>query len=317
MSSAPLVSVIIATYNRSNLLAHAIESVRSSTLEDWELIVVGDHCTDDTDEVVASFADVRITYVNLPRNVGEQSGPHNEGLSRVRGRYVAFLNQDDMYFPEHLAGAISGCEQQGADFVWVPLLVAVPTSEDDLQAGRWGFRLSGVPVDDGYDPRLFVFASAWVLTRELAERIGRWRAARETFVSSSQDWLFRAWRSGATMRFLPHATVLALPSGGRKGSYVSARSPEHDYFAKRMRIDPEFRHTALELASVAGEQEANRYRFGRSWLHGLRALAYAPVSAAAMRLGAHPNAPYFALRYGRRGNLINAIRRSTGLKDIT
>jgi len=292
MSSAPLVSVIIATYNRSNLLAHAIESVRSSTLEDWELIVVGDHCTDDTDEVVASFADVRITYVNLPRNVGEQSGPHNEGLSRVRGRYVAFLNQDDMYFPEHLAGAISGCEQQGADFVWVPLLVAVPTSEDDLQAGRWGFRLSGVPVDDGYDPRLFVFASAWVLTRELAERIGRWRAARETFVSSSQDWLFRAWRSGATMRFLPHATVLALPSA-------------------------EFRHTALELASVAGEQEANRYRFGRSWLHGLRALAYAPVSAAAMRLGAHPNAPYFALRYGRRGNLINAIRRSTGLKDIT
>src|SRR5687768_2420846 len=87
MSSAPLVSVVIATYNRARVLAHAIESVRRSSLTDWELLVVGDHCTDETSEVVASFSDERITYINLPYNVGEQSGPHNEGISRARGRY--------------------------------------------------------------------------------------------------------------------------------------------------------------------------------------------------------------------------------------
>ncbi len=317
MSSSPLVSVIIATYNRSGVLAHAIESVRRSTLDDWELIVVGDHCTDETAEVIASFADSRITYVNLPANVGEQSGPHNEGVGRARGRYIAYLNHDDMYFPEHLAATVACCEESGADLVWVPLLVALPSTESDLVAGHWRFRLSGVPVDDEYDPRVFVFASAWVMKRELADRVGPWRPARQTFVSSSQDWLFRAWRSGATMRFLPRATVLAVPSGAREGSYVSARSPEHDYLARQMRTDPGFRHAALAAASVAGEREANRYRYGRSWLTGMRALVYAPVSAVAMRLGIHPNAPFFALRYGRRGNLINAIRRRTGLKNLT
>ncbi len=316
MSSSPIVSVIIATYNRSRVLAHAVESVRRSTLDDWELIVVGDHCTDDTDEVVASFADSRITYVNLPTNVGEQSGPHNEGVSRARGRYVAYLNHDDMYFPDHLASAIACCEASNADLAWVPLLVALPSSEADLAARRWRFRLSGVPVDDGYDPRVFVFASAWVLTRDLAERVGPWRSARQTFVSPSQDWLFRAWRSGATMRFLPRATVLAVPSGARTGSYVNARSPEHDYFARQMRTDPEFRYAALDAASIAGEREANRYRYGLAWLEAVRALAYRPVSAVAMRFGIHPNAPWFALRYGRRGNLVNAIRRRTGLQDL-
>ena len=62
MSLPPLVSIVIATYNRSQVVAHAIDSVRRSTVADWELIVVGDHCTDDTEAVVAGFADPRITW---------------------------------------------------------------------------------------------------------------------------------------------------------------------------------------------------------------------------------------------------------------
>src|SRR4051812_41373880 len=98
MSAPPLVTVINATYNRSRVLAHAVESVRRSTLQDWELIVVGDHCTDDSAAVVAACADARVRFVNLPRNTGEQSGPNNEGVRLARGRYLAFLNHDDLYF---------------------------------------------------------------------------------------------------------------------------------------------------------------------------------------------------------------------------
>jgi len=60
--NSPLVSVITATYNRSNVLALAIESVRWQNLCDWELLVIGDAWTDDTEQVVASFADPRIHY---------------------------------------------------------------------------------------------------------------------------------------------------------------------------------------------------------------------------------------------------------------
>lgn len=316
MSTSPLVSVVIATYNRSRVLAHAVDSVRRSTLPDWELIVVGDHCTDDTEHMVAAHNDARIVYVNLPRNVGEQSGPNNEGVHLARGRYIAFLNHDDLYFPDHLASAIAWCDEARADLIWGPLLVALPVSESDLAAGRWRFRLSGVPVDDEYDPRLFVFASAWLMKRELASTIGAWRPARKTFVSSSQDWLFRAWRAGARLRFHPRVGVLAVPAGARDRSYLAAASPEHDFFAAQMQDNPRFRETALEIAAIGGERETNRYRFGRAWLDAARALIFRPSSAAALSLGIHPYAPYFALRHGRRGNLINAIRRRTGLGSL-
>lgn len=315
MVPSPRVSIVIATYNRARLLAHAIESVRRSTIADWELIVVGDGCSDGTDAVVRGFDDARITFVNLPENVGEQSAPNNEGVRRARGRYVAFLNHDDMYFPDHLERALAHLESERADLVWSPLLVALPAAggrvSDDAR-----FRLSGVPFGDDYDPRVFVFASAWVLTRELAARVGPWRSARDLFVSPSQEWLFRAWTSGARLRFHPRATVLAVPSSARDGSYLASASPEHDACAAAMREQPGFRDRALASAALSGERDVNRYRFGVSWLAGLRALVFRPVAALAMAVGVHPYAPFVALRYGRRGSLVSAIRRKTGLPGL-
>jgi len=92
----PLVSVIIATYNRSNVLAIAIKTVLAQTYPQWELLVIGDACTDDTAAVVAGFGDVRIRFHNLAQNVGEQSGPNNEGMQQAKGKYFAFLNHDDL-----------------------------------------------------------------------------------------------------------------------------------------------------------------------------------------------------------------------------
>jgi glycosyltransferase involved in cell wall biosynthesis len=71
-AALPRISVVTATYNRSNVLRYAIESVRAQGFQDWELIVVGDACTDDTSEVVAAFADPRIRFVNRAENAGEQ-----------------------------------------------------------------------------------------------------------------------------------------------------------------------------------------------------------------------------------------------------
>lgn len=312
----PQVSVITATYNRPQVLAHAIASVRSSTLEEWELLVIGDGCSDDTPATVAAFRDDRIRFVNLPENCGEQSGPNNEGVRRARGRYIAFLNHDDLYFPDHLTESVAFCEETGADLVWSPVLVALPPRADQDAAGGRRFRLSGVPVGEAYDPRVFVFASAWLLTRELAARVGPWRPARETFVTSSQDWLFRAWRLGSRLRFRPRVTVLAVPGGARRGSYSIAASAEHDELVTEMRANPRFREAALEIAAIAGERETNRHRFGRAWPVALRALFFRPASAAAIGVGVHPLAPYFALRYGRRGNLISAIRRDTGARPL-
>jgi len=309
----PLVSIILATYNRARLVAHAVESVRRSTLSDWELLVIGDGCTDDTAAAMATVGDPRVRFVNLPVNAGEQSAPNNEGLRLARGRYIAYLNHDDLYFADHLASTIAHLERTRADFVWSPLLVALPP---DGANGASTFRLSGVPFGATYDPRIFVFASAWVCTRALADRVGPWRPPRDLYVSPSQDWVWRAWRSGATLTFHPHPTVLAVPSSARAGSYLASASPEHDRLAAAMADDPTFRDRALASAALSGERDTNRYRFGLTWGENLRALVVRPVAALAMAVGVHPHAPFALLRYGRRGNLVSRIRRQGGLGPL-
>lgn len=314
MPPHPRVTVIIATFNRARLLAHAVESVRRQSIDDWELLVIGDACTDESAAVVAAAADPRVQFVNLPDNAGEQSVPNNEGLRRARGQYVAFLNHDDLFFPDHLETALAHLERERADFVWSPLLVALPPGDGETADGQ--FRLSGVPFGPDYDPRVFVFASSWVCTRALVDGVGPWRPARALFVSPSQDWLFRAWRRGARMRVQPHPTVLAVPSSARPGSYLAEGSAEHDRIARAMQGDPGFRARALESAAFSGERDVNAYRFGIRAGEILRALVFRPVAAAAMALGIHPYAPFAALRYGRRGNLVSAIRRRTGLPRL-
>lgn len=168
----PLVSVVIATYNRSNVLRHAIRSVFNSTLSEWELIVVGDHCTDDTEAVVGEFDDPRVRFVNLAENSGEQAVPNNTGIAMANGRYIAFLNHDDLFFPDHLATSIDWLETKKADLVWGPYAIAMPESTARVEQGNRRFEIAGVPRTDGYDPLTFVLASAWVMRRDLAERVG-------------------------------------------------------------------------------------------------------------------------------------------------
>ena len=98
----PLVSVIIPTYNRGNVLRIAIQSVLWQTEQNFELLVMGDGCTDDSESVVNSFGDARIQWHNLPSNSGHQSAPVNAGLALSRGRYIAFLGHDDIWHPDHL-----------------------------------------------------------------------------------------------------------------------------------------------------------------------------------------------------------------------
>jgi len=316
--TAPLVSVVMATYDASHLVPFAVESVRWGTLEDWELIVVGDACTDDTAKVVASFGDSRISFHNLPENSGDQAVPNNLGTQRARGRYVAFLNQDDLYFPDHVETCVEHLERTGADLVWVPCAAIRPATPDALHDGAWEAELMGVPPRSGYSPHAFYFASTWVFRRTLAHRIGPWRRPHDLYVTPSQDWLFRAWRSGADLRFLPHVSVLVIPSGTRRDSYLNRSSVEHEYFADQVRDNPGFRERLLESAAVNTVQ-ACRHELAERPLAAVLRSATFPVAALLTRVGVHPASATMVLwpggrpGLGGRGKRVKAIRRFTGL----
>lgn len=101
----PTVSVIIPTYNRASLLGEAIASVLAQTFSDFEVIIVDDGSTDNTERIICEFIDSRILYVKQDNN--GRSYARNVALARARGRYIAFLDSDDLYLPEKLALQVS------------------------------------------------------------------------------------------------------------------------------------------------------------------------------------------------------------------
>src|SRR5262245_44785120 len=105
----PLVTVILSTYNWSAVLPFSIQSVLNQTFTDFELLVVGDGCTDDSEAVVTRYADSRVRWINLSRNMGGQFGPNNEGLRQARGEFVAYLGHDDIWSRYHLENLTTFC----------------------------------------------------------------------------------------------------------------------------------------------------------------------------------------------------------------
>ena len=99
-ANKPSVSVIIPTYNRSSLLRLTIESVLSQTYSNVEIIVVDDASTDDTPAVVKSYGD-RVIYIREPVNNGGDTVCLS-GLKFASGKYINFLDHDDLFFPEKL-----------------------------------------------------------------------------------------------------------------------------------------------------------------------------------------------------------------------
>jgi glycosyltransferase involved in cell wall biosynthesis len=97
----PTVSVILPTYNRAHLVDRAIQSVLDQTYQDFEVIIVSDCSTDNTDEVVNAYRDPRIVYIRHNQNKGG-SAARNTGIGVAKGEYIAFLDSDDEWLPEKL-----------------------------------------------------------------------------------------------------------------------------------------------------------------------------------------------------------------------
>lgn len=98
----PEVSIVLPTYNRLPLLRKAIDSVLAQTFGDFELIVVDDGSTDATRDYLEAIGDARVRSVWLAHH-GDLTSARSAGLRHARGRWIAFLDSDDLWLPEKLA----------------------------------------------------------------------------------------------------------------------------------------------------------------------------------------------------------------------
>ncbi len=117
MKNSPLVSVIIPTFNRSNLLLRAVKSVLSQTYSKIEVIVIDDASTDNTENTIKKIQKIHknILYIKHKDNKGG-SAARNSGIKKSKGEYVAFLDDDDQWLPEKINKQITCLKNKDRDW---------------------------------------------------------------------------------------------------------------------------------------------------------------------------------------------------------
>jgi glycosyltransferase involved in cell wall biosynthesis len=247
----PRVTVILPTYNWSGVLRFAIASVLRQTFTDFELLVIGDGCTDDSAQVAAEAGDPRVRWIGLPENTGHQSGPNNVGLREARGEIIAYHGHDDLWLPHHLAVMVETLESKAADLAH-SLCLLVP-SEDQP-----GWLLVPQPELRSYAPPLCV-----IHRRSLTERIGGWRSHRELGTTPPDVELWRrAAASGATLTLVPRLTGIKFPASVRRDVYRTRPHREQEAWTARIATDPDLEvHLLAEAVTARGSlMESWSYR---------------------------------------------------------
>jgi glycosyltransferase involved in cell wall biosynthesis len=232
------VTVIIPTYNWSTALPYSIGSVRRQRFTDWELLVVGDGCTDDSGAVVAGIGDPRVRWINLPLNTGHQSGPNNEGLRQARGELLAFLGHDDLWLPHHLSLLVAAIEAGAGLAYGITEMVGV--EPDDVEAVPRGL--------GAYRPGLWIPPSGLVVRRSALAGAGGWPHPREVSVDPETALWRRLAESGVPLAFVPRLTAVKFPAARRRDAY--RRRPSHEQAAWFARIGAEPDFEAAELARM-------------------------------------------------------------------
>jgi GT2 family glycosyltransferase len=239
--ASPLVTVIIPTYNWSTVLPYSIRSVLAQTLRDFELLVVGDGCTDDSEAVVSAIDDPRVRWINLPGNTGHQSGPNNRGLREAKGEFVAYLGHDDLWLPHHLECMVAALQSTGAEVAYC-IVGAVAPGADTVSP------LMPMPQARSWAP-----PSGMMHRRAVTETTGGWTDYRALRGAPDVDFFRRIHSAGFRFEFVPHVTAIKFTASHRRNVYRERPCHEQAKWLERISADPHFEAAQLVTIMVSGE----------------------------------------------------------------
>ena len=249
---APLVTVITATYNCCGALKMALQSLLNQDFRDFEAWVIGDACTDDSERIVRELGDSRLNWFNRSVNSGSQSGPNNEGLRRARGRYVAYLGHDDLWFPWHLGGLVNFIERAGVDLVYSLSARIVPDAELLSACGR--------PPKGRSFRNHHIHPSSWLHRRSLVEDCGFWSNPWTIARGVDDEYLVRVDKAGKAISFCPQLSVLKFPSGSWRMYSIQNEFPQTRYLEEMAADAKHLEHRILlSLSIIAAELEPLRH----------------------------------------------------------
>ncbi|HET9811661.1 MAG TPA: glycosyltransferase [Sphingomicrobium sp.] len=262
MGTPPLVTVVIPTWNRLELLQEAIASVVAQTCPNWELIVVDDGSTDGTPAHLRAISDPRIRAIAVDR-LGKVGHLRNIGAAAGTAGWIAFLDSDDLWMPDKLEIQLEALEASGADWCYGQCELLNPNGETlPIRAGR--FRpISGKIVDDLLADRTGAYIGTVLVRRDLFESLGGF----DESLPNREDLDFE-------LRLAAGAKAVAV-------SRIVTRVREHEGRRTRLLSTPH------EESALIFERFRKRHPRGRSERLARRREARLLAEAGAQRIADH------------------------------
>lgn len=247
-SGTARVTVIIPTYNWPTVLPYSIGSVRAQTVSDWELLVIGDGCTDESEEVVRAIDDPRISWFNLRNNGKSQVGPNNLGLALAGADLIAYCGHDDLWFPDHLETLLGS----GAGFVHASQLRVEPGRTPFVSPEPHWRYTSG----DWLPPTSFMHP------RTAAVRAGGWRfPVRGQWNDPEADLCQRISRRIGSPHHVRRVTSLKMSAALRKNVYRERPCDEQAFWWARIQAAPNSEAFVADAIANPDLVPPSRYRF--------------------------------------------------------
>jgi glycosyltransferase involved in cell wall biosynthesis len=199
--NAPLISIVIPTYNHAQLLKKALESVLAQSYPNWEAIVVDNCSEDNTSAIVAGFNDPRISYMTVS-NHGVIAVSRNLGIVSSKGSWIAFLDSDDIWFPSRLKKIQEYIQKDASIDVWSTNEILSNVSSGQQKNIKYG------PISNNMYQRLLKYGnclspSATLVKRSFLEENALLMRENAIFVTAEDYdfWLLLA-NAGAKFKFL-------------------------------------------------------------------------------------------------------------------
>lgn len=216
-----LVSIIVPAYKADEFLPAALSHIARQSYTEWELIVVEDASTGATEQIVADFAARhplhRVVYRRHEVNQGV-AATRNTAISMAHGAFIALLDADDLWQPDHLAASVAALQGDHVDITHSPVVVF------DYETGHilslWGpSPRERAQFPHGLFARNFVTPSSTVMRREVVEKVGPFDVTPELQGCEDLDYWLRCVQ--AKVRFLCIAGCHCLYRQGHPGAATS------------------------------------------------------------------------------------------------
>lgn len=239
----PTVSVIIPTYNRAKILGKVIQSVLDQTYKDFEIIIVDDGSTDDTKQVLAQYKN-KIIYIYQENQGGAVA--RNTGINHANGKYIAFLDSDDLWFPQKLKKQVEILEQHD-DFALVYTNILYIDDAGRFKSPGYSSKkfLSGYMFKETLFRKIMCgHPPTWLIRKTCFEEIGSFDPDFRT--SHDRDMIIRIAKKWKIYGIKEPLTMIRQHNYQRLRGSSSANQIEYYWFKF---LDKLFKETDRELIS--------------------------------------------------------------------